>query len=110
MELCTPEGMPMRSIRFKRPASRFPLSRSRKGPCSRMSLTVISRAATAWDRTVATATPATFQEKAMTNSTSSAMLRPQPMNRHRKGNRASPMERRMPEPMLNSSRNTAPIK
>ena len=25
MELCTPEGMPMRSIRFSRPASRFPL-------------------------------------------------------------------------------------
>ena len=110
MELWTPEGMPMRSIRLSRAPSPGPLSRSRKGPFQVKSFRVTSRAATAWLTTVATATPTTPQEKRMTKITSSRMFNPQPTNRQRKGNWASPTERRMPEPMLNSSRNTAPEK
>ena len=110
MELCTPEGMPMRSIFLSRDLSPFSPSRSRKGPFRVRSLTVTSPVATAWETRVATATPTTPQEKAMTKSTSRTMLSPQLTTRQRKGKRASPMARSIPEPMLNRSRKTAPRK
>ena len=66
----------------------------------RNSASTASTQLTPWHRKVAHATPATPMLKAVTNSTSSAILAMEEAARNRKGVRESPREAKMPVAML----------
>ena len=109
MEPCTAEGMPSVRIRRREPGwIRSSRHFNCQGPRARLRCRRISSAEKLRDSTVAQATPATPQEKTATKSRSSPMFSTQQTARKNSGHLESPMERRMPEPMLNSSRAVLP--